>query len=57
MLALKALNNRLIDGTKDAPKVNNIDSERRDTVVISIGESEQSPETSSSNLMTLSKTT
>lgn len=56
LLALKALNNRLIDGPKDTPKVN-MDSERRDTVVISIGDSEQASEASSSNIMALNKTT
>jgi len=57
-LALKALNSRLIDGTKDTPKVNNIEPEKKNEVVISIGESEHtSQESSSNNIMTSNKTT
>lgn len=56
LLALKALNSRLIDGTKDTPRVN-MDSERSDAVVISIGDSDHSSQVSSSNAMTSHKTT
>lgn len=57
-MALKALNSRLIDGTKDTPKVNNIEPEKKNEVVISIGESEHtSQESSSNNIMTSNKTT
>lgn len=56
LLALKALNSRLIDGTKDMPRVN-MDSERNDAVVISIGDSDHSSQVSSSNAMTSHKTT
>lgn len=57
MLALKALNSRLIDGTKDTPRGNAVDSERRNEVVISMGDSEQSAQVSSNNITTSNKKT
>lgn len=57
LLALKALNNRLIDSSKEIPRGNNLDSEKRDTVIISIGDSEQSPQASHSGTMSSNKTT
>lgn len=52
LLALKALNSRLTDGTKDIPRVNNMDAERRSDVVISIGDSGQPSQALSSNKLT-----
>jgi len=57
LLALKALNSRLIDVTKDTPQVNNTNSERSDAVVISIGDSELSSQALPSSMITSHKTT
>lgn len=58
LLALKALNSRLVDSSKETPRVTNaLDSERRDTVIISIGDSEQSAQVSASDAMMSNKTT
>lgn len=57
LLALKALNSRLIDTSKDVPRTNNMDSERNNEVVISIGETELSPQASPSNMMISNKKT
>ncbi|XP_050436329.1 transmembrane protein 115 [Adelges cooleyi] len=46
LLALKALNNRLVDNTKEAAKPNNVDAEKKDSVVISIGDNELAAQTS-----------
>ncbi|KAF0761524.1 transmembrane protein 115 [Aphis craccivora] len=56
LLALKALNSRLVDTNKDAPRMDNIESERRDSVVISIGDSEQTSKLSPANMVS-NKTT
>lgn len=56
LLALKALNSRLVDTNKDTPRMDNIESERRDSVVISIGDSEQTSKLSSANMVS-NKTT
>jgi len=50
LLALKALNSRLVDTTKDTPKMDNTESERRDSVVISIGDTEQTTRLSPTNM-------
>lgn len=58
LLALKALNSRLVDSGKETPRVpNTLDPERRDTVIISIGDSEQSAQISSSDAVISNKTT
>lgn len=51
LLALKALNSRLVDTTKDTPRMDNIESERRDSVVISIGDTEQTSKLSPTNMV------
>lgn len=56
LLALKALNSRLVDTTKDTPRTDNIQSERRDSVVISIGDTEQTSKLSPTNMVS-NKTT
>jgi len=56
LLALKALNSRLVDTTKDTPRIDNIESERRDSVVISIGDAEQTSKLSPTNMVS-NKTT
>lgn len=56
LLALKALNSRLVDTTKDTPRMDNTESERRDSVVISIGDTEQTTRLSPTNIVS-NKTT
>ncbi|XP_050533146.1 transmembrane protein 115 isoform X2 [Daktulosphaira vitifoliae] len=50
LLALKALNTRLVDNTKETIKSNNDETKKKDSVVISMGDSELSADSPKNNI-------